>query len=67
MKKTKEPISTSSIQLATSLANIFEIICNAKAGLKIGQDREYKKKFVTYSFIYSFIWSSCVTATDKYH
>lgn len=30
-------------------------------------DRDYKKKFVTYSFVFSFIWSGCVTATDKYH
>ncbi len=39
MKKTKEPIPTSSIQIATSLSNIFGIICNTEAGFKIGQDR----------------------------
>ena len=66
-KKTKEPIPTSSIQLVTSLTNILEIICSIGGGFKPGQDREYKKKFVTYTFIYSFIWSTCVTSLDKYH
>ena len=42
-------------------------MCNNKNSFKIGQDKEYKKKFVTYAFVYSFIWSACVTSFDKYH
>jgi hypothetical protein len=66
-KKTKEPIPTSAIQLATSLTRLTEIMCSTENGFRTGQDRDYKKKFVSYCFVFSFIWSGCVTATDKYH
>lgn len=66
-KKTKEPIPTSAIQLSTSLMRLLEIFCHPENGFKAGMDRDYKRKFVTYCFVFSFIWSGCVTAIDKYH
>ena len=67
VKKIKEPIPTSAIQLSTSLTRLLEIMCSIENGFRVGQDRDYKKKFVSYCFVYSFIWSGCVTASDKYH
>jgi hypothetical protein len=55
------------LQLARSLINIFEICCSLEYGFKSGQEREYKKKYVSYAFSYSFIWSLCVTSIGKYH
>lgn len=66
-KKVKEPISTSGIQLATSLTRLVEILCTVENGFRIGLDRDYKKKYLSYCFVFAFIWSGCVTATDKYH
>ena len=66
-RKAEEPIRTSAIQLSTSLMRLIEILCTKEQGFRPGEDRDYKKKYVTYSFVFSFIWSGCVTATDKYH
>jgi hypothetical protein len=66
-KKTQEPITTVPLQLANSLTNLFDIFTTEEYGYKKGQDREYKKRYLTYSFTYAFIWSLCVTAFDKYH
>ena len=66
-KKAQEPISTVPLQLARSLINLFEIFCTVDYGFKPGQEKQYKKKYITYSFAYAFIWSLCVTAVDKYH
>jgi len=42
-------------------------MCSEEGGFKPGQDRDFKKKFLTYTYIYSFIWSACATSFDKYH
>ena len=53
--------------MANSLTNLFDIFVTVEYGYKKGQDREYKKRYLSYAFAYAFIWSLCVSAFDKYH
>ncbi len=55
------------LQLAHSLINLFEIFCEVGFGYKPLQEREYKKKYITYAYAYAFIWALCVTSVDKFH